>query len=69
MDTTLQVEDNPEKKGSKTKKRVVDYPKEVLDTPHYSLFLSIYRDRGNVEPLVAEAVKDLKVDSCTCVFL
>lgn len=41
----------------------MQYPDEILSNECYSLFLAIYRDRGNVEELIADTVKDLKVFS------
>ena len=40
------------------------YPDELLSNECYSLFLSLYRDRGSVDGLIADAVKDLKVEHC-----
>lgn len=70
-ETTIQneeVEDRAEidaeatpSKGGKSKKRAATYPEEVLTNDCYSLFLSIYRDRHSVDPLIADVVKDLKV--------
>lgn len=37
------------------------YPEEVLSDERYGLFLKLVRDRENVDNLVAEAVKLLKV--------
>ena len=72
-ETTLQNEEEENRaendvdatpsKGGKSKKRVATYPEEVLNNDCYSLFLSIYRDRHSVDPLIAEVVKDLKVGS------
>ena len=39
----------------------MQYPEELLSNESYSLFLALYRDRGNVEELIADTVKDLKV--------
>ena len=58
--TEMDVEATPSK-GGKSKKRVATYPEEVLTNDCYSLFLSIYRDRHNVDSLIADVVKDLKV--------
>lgn len=52
-------EDTPSKK--KTKKKTVSYPEEIISDEKYALFLKLYRDRENVEKLVAETVKALKV--------
>ena len=70
-ETTIQNEEGEDRaeidgeatpsKGGNSKKRVVTYPEEVLANDCYSLFLSIYRDRHSVDPLIAEVVKDLKV--------
>lgn len=56
----VEEEKTPTKAG-KGKKRVVSYPDELLSNDCYSLFLAIYRDRQNVDSLLTEVVKDLKV--------
>lgn len=48
-------------KRRRTTKRVVQYPEEIVSNECYSLFLALYRDRGSVEALIADTVKDLKV--------
>lgn len=45
----------------KAKKRVVSYPSEIEEDEKYRLFLKVYRDRGRVDSLIAETVKELKV--------
>lgn len=52
-------EETPSKR--KSKKRVISYPEEILKDEKYTLFLELYRDRENVDKLVAKAVKELKV--------
>ena len=46
---------------SKPKKKVIEYPEEIINDERYVLFLKLYRDRGSVDDVVAEAVKELKV--------
>ena len=46
---------------SKPKKKVIEYPEEIINDERYVLFLKLYRDRGSVYDVVAEAVKELKV--------
>lgn len=53
-------EETPSKK--KSKKRAISYPEEILKDEKYTLFLELYRDRENVDKLVAKAIKELKVD-------
>ena len=46
---------------AKSKKKVIEYPEEIINDERYILFLKLYRDRGSVDDVVAEAVKELKV--------
>lgn len=55
-------EDNEESSSKpKLKKKMVYYPDEITKDERYKLFLKLYRERGSVDVIVAEAVKELKV--------
>ena len=45
----------------RSEKKVIEYPEEIINDERYVLFLKLYRDRGSIDDVVAEAVKELKV--------